>query len=406
MFDVKEIRKDFPMIQNHPDLIYFDNGATTFKPKQMIEAVDYFYLFGTSNVHRGDYELSIQADKLYDDTRRLTATFINADTDEIIFTHNDTGSINQIAYGLSRSFLKEGDVILVSQVEHASNLLPWFRLSHDLGIKIEYIPVNKQGVMTVEEVKKCMHKKVKVISIASTSNVLGSEQPIKQIASIAHDNGAIIVVDGAQSVPHKPTDVKDLDVDFLTFSAHKMCGPGGVGILYGKKKHLMHMEPVFLGGGMNARFASDTSMILKEGPERFEAGTPNIEGIIGLGKSIQYLMKLGMENIHEYEKELRSYFASRMKELDNVIFYNPENESGAITFNVKDVFAQDAAGYYAHKNIAVRSGNHCAKILHEIIQTDSTIRASIYFYNTKEEVDRFIEVTKGVNLENAVGIFF
>ena len=406
MFNVKEIRKDFPMIQNNPGLIYFDNGATTFKPIQMIEAVNRFYEFGTANVHRGDYGLSVQADELYDSTRVLAAKFINADTSEIALTHNDTASLNQVAYGLSRDFLKEGDVILVSQVEHASNLLPWYRLSKDLGIKIEYIPVNEQGVITVDSFKKAMHDNVKLVSIASTSNVLGSEQPIKEIASIAHDNGALVVVDGAQSVPHKPTDVKDLDIDFLTFSAHKMCGPGGVGVLYGKKEFMRTMEPVFLGGGMNARFSSDTNMILKEGPERFEAGTPNIEGVIGLGASIQYLMNIGMDQIHEYEKELRSYFASRMKELVNVLFYNPDNISGPITFNVKDVFAQDAGGYYANQNIAVRSGNHCAKILHEIIGTDSTIRASLYFYNTKEEVDRFIEVTKDVNLENAVGIFF
>ena len=406
MFDVNKIRNDFPMFQSHPNLIYFDNGATTFKPQVMIDAVNDFYTSRTANVHRGDYELSLHADYLYDETRKLTAKFIHAEENEIAFTHNDTASLNQIVYGLAKSHLKKGDVILTSQVEHASNLLPWYRLEKELGIVVEYIPVDKQGRILLDEFKKMMRKEVKVVSLASVSNVLGSEQPIKEITKIAHENGVIVIVDGAQSVPHSPTDVKDLDVDFLTFSAHKMCGPGGVGIIYGKREYMASMEPQLLGGGMNARFHSDGTMLLKEGPERFEAGTPNIEGVIGFGATLNYLMDLGMDSIHQYEIGLRKYFKDKMKEIDSIILYNEDNPTGPITFNVKDVFAQDAAGYLANKNIAVRSGNHCAKILHEIIQTDSTIRASLYFYNTKEEVDRFVETVKEINLESAIGIFF
>lgn len=406
MFDVNKIRNDFPMFKSHPNLIYFDNGATTFKPQVMIDSVNDFYTSGTANVHRGDYELSLHADYLYDETRKLTAKFIHAEENEIAFTHNDTASLNQIVYGLSKSHLKKGDVILTSQVEHASNLLPWYRLEKELGIVVEYVPVDKQGRILLDEFKKMMRKEVKVVSLASVSNVLGSEQPIKEITKIAHENGVIVIVDGAQSVPHSPTDVKDLDVDFLTFSAHKMCGPGGVGIIYGKREYMASMEPQLLGGGMNARFHSDGTILLKEGPERFEAGTPNIEGVIGFGATLNYLMDLGMDSIHQYEIGLRKYFKDKMKEIDSIILYNEDNPTGPITFNVKDVFAQDAAGYLANKNIAVRSGNHCAKILHEIIQTDSTIRASLYFYNTKEEVDRFVETVKEINLESAIGIFF
>ncbi len=406
MFDVNEIRKDFPMIQNRPDLIYFDNGATTYKPQPVIDAVLGFYNGYTSNVERGDYETAAKADKAYADTRKIIARFINCDPKEVVFTANITASLNQIAWGLGRSFLHEGDIVLTTEAEHASNLLPWFRLEKDLGIKIEYIPVDHQGVCHIEDVRKALNEKVKVVAMAHVTNVLGSVQPIREIAEAAHEYGAYVVMDGAQSVPHRRTDVRELGVDFMGFSSHKMCGPDGVGVLYGRYELLQKMEPVFLGGGMNARFSSDFNIILKDAPEKFEAGTPNIEGVIGLGAAAEYLMSLGMDNIQQYEKELRAYFAAKISQLDNIEFYNPDNLSGPITFNGKGVFAQDAAGYLGSKNICVRSGNHCAKILHEVIGTDQTIRASLYFYNTKEEVDRFIEAAAQISLENAVSIFF
>ncbi|MBR4163388.1 MAG: cysteine desulfurase [Solobacterium sp.] len=406
MFDVNEIRKDFPMIVNRPDLIYFDNGATTYKPQSVIDAIVGFYTGYTSNVERGDYETAAKADKAYDGTRKIIAKLIHAEPEEIAFNANITASLNQIAYGLSRMILKEGDVVLTTEAEHASNLLPWFRLQKDIGIKVEYIPVDRQGVCHIEDVKKAMHDKVKVVAMAHVTNVLGSVQPIKEIAAIAHENGAFMVVDGAQSVGHRIIDVKDMNIDFLGFSSHKMCGPDGVGVLYGKYKLLQQMEPVFMGGGMNARFYPDGNIILKDAPIKFEAGTPNIEGVIGLGAAAEYLMHLGMENIMAYEKDLRAYFAEKMLHLDNIDFYNPDNETGPITFNAKGVFAQDAAGFLGSRNICVRSGNHCAKILHDIIGTDQTIRASLYFYNTKEEVDRFVEAAKEISIENAIGIFF
>jgi cysteine desulfurase/selenocysteine lyase len=406
MLDVEKIRRDFPMIQNHPELIYFDSAATSLKPQCVIDAVNDFYTNHTCNVHRGDYAIAAQNDRLYDGTREFIARLIHCEPKEVVYTFNVTHAMNQIAYGLSKGYLKKGDVVLLDQAEHASNLLPWFRLQDELGIKIEYIPTDKQANISLDAFKKALHAGVKVAAVAQVTNVLGSIQPIKEMAAAAHEIGALMVVDGAQSVPHMAVDVKDLDVDFMGFSGHKMCGPDGTGILYGKYDLLKDMAPLFEGGDMNARFKSDGSVIFKEAPVKFEAGTPNIEGIIGLGAAAEYLMSIGMDNIHAYEKDLRKYFCDKMKTLDNIELYNPDNEYGPIDFNAKGVFAQDAAGYLSSQNIAVRSGNHCAKILHEIIGTDQTIRASLYFYNTKEEVDRFVEAAKNISLENAVGIFF
>lgn len=393
------------MLVKHPELIYFDNGATTLKPQCVIDAVTDFYTEHTSNVHRGDYAIAATNDRLYDGTRKIFARMINCRPEEIAFVHNVTAALNQIVYGLAPE-LNEGDVILLTKAEHASNLLPWFRLAREKNLKIEYIETDSQANISVESFRKAMNEKVKAVSIAQVTNVLGSIQPVKEIAAIAHEYGAYVVIDGAQSVPHMKVDVKDLDCDFLGFSAHKMCGPDGVGILYGKKELMGKMMPVFMGGDMNARFASDTSILLKDAPVRFESGTPNIEGVIGAGAAAEYLMAVGLDEIHEYERQLRAYFIEKMKQLDNIEIYNPDNEYGPVSFNGKGVFAQDAAGWLASKDIAVRSGNHCAKILHEIIGTDQTIRASLYFYNTKEEVDRFVEAASQISLENAVGIFF
>lgn len=405
MLDVDKIRKDFPIIQNNPDLVYLDSAATSLKPQCVIDAVVDFYTKHTSNVHRGDYRVAEINDKLYDGTRNLVAELIHCDKDEVVYTHNVSHSLNQIAFGL-KPMLKKGDTVLITYAEHASNVLPWFALQKEIGINIEYIETDEEANITIDTFKKAMHEGVKVVSVAEVTNVLGSIQPIKEMCEIAHSYGAYMIVDGAQSVPHMKVDVKDLDVDFLGFSAHKMCGPSGVGILYGKKKLLDAMEPVFYGGDMNARFNKDGEMLLKDTPVKFEAGTPNIEGVIGTGAAIQYLLSIGLDNIHEYEKELRAYAIEKLSQLDNIEIINPNNLYGPIDFNAKGVFAQDAAGFLASKNIAVRSGNHCAKILHNIIHTDQSIRASLYFYNTKEEIDRFVEACKEITLENCVGIFF
>lgn len=405
MLDIDKIRNDFPMFKNNPDLVYLDSAATSLKPQCVIDAIVNFYSKHTSNVHRGDYDIAALNDRLYDDTRKSVAKLINCDTNEVVYTHNVSHSLNQIAFGLKDQLTKE-DTVLLTYAEHASNLLPWFYLQKEIGFKIEYIETDKQANISIDSFKKSMHQGVKIVSVAEVTNVLGSVQPIKQMCEIAHEYGAYMIVDGAQSVPHMPVDVKDLDIDFLGFSAHKMCGPGGVGILYGKKELLNQMEPVFYGGDMNARFDKEGNVILKESPIKFEAGTPNIEGVIGTGAAIEYLLSIGMDNIHAYEAELRAYAIEKLSQLDNIEIYNPDNKYGPIDFNAKGVFAQDAAGFLASKNIAVRSGNHCAKILHNIIGTDQSIRASLYFYNNKEDIDKLVDACKDITLENCVGIFF
>ncbi|MBQ9328310.1 MAG: cysteine desulfurase [Solobacterium sp.] len=406
MKDLSTLRSDFPMLKNNPELIYFDNGATTLKPQVVIDAVTDFYTTHTSNVHRGDYAIAALNDRLYDEARSSFAKLLNCEAREVVFTHNASASLNQVIYGLSHGFLHEGDIILTTEAEHASNLLPWFRLVKEAGVEVKYLPMNAQANVDLEAAKELFTPRVKVVAVAMVTNVLGSILPIKELSALAHEVGALTVIDGSQAVPHMKVDVKELGIDFLACSAHKMCGPGGVGILYGRYDLLEAMEPVFMGGDMNARFDAGCGYELKHAPTRFEAGTPNIEGVIGAGAACEYLLQIGLDEIHAYEKELRSYFMEQMKQLSNIQVYNPDNEYGPITFNAEGVFSQDAAGYLSARNIAVRSGNHCAKILHEIIGTDSTIRASLYFYNTKEEVDACVAACADITLENAIGIFF
>ena len=404
MFDVNKIRNDFPMFSNNPNLIYFDSAATSFKPQVVIDTVNDYYTNTNTSIHRGDYNLSHLISSKYDDTRNVVKEFINADSNlEIVFTSGATASLNLVAYGYALKHLKKDDVILTSYLEHASNILPWFKVAKVTGAIIKYIPLNEDGTFNIEEYKKCfIDNKVKIVAITHVSNVLGFVNPIKEICSIAHENGTIVSVDGAQSVPHLKIDVKDMDIDFLSFSSHKMCGPAGIGVLYGKLDLLKKMDPINLGGGANARFDKDGNVTLKEVPEVFEAGTPNIEGVLGLASAIKYLESFGMDNIEEYCKQLSEYFFEQLSKLDNVKIYNKGSQNGIVTFNVKGIFAQDAASYFNANNIAVRTGNHCAKILNNIIKTNETIRASMYFYNTKDEIDYFINIIKQTTLEKCV----
>lgn len=405
MFDVNKIRQDFPMIKNNPDLIYFDSSATSFKPQCVIDAVNKYYQYENCNIHRGDYNLSFNVSKQYDDTREVVRHFINAKSPkEIVFTNGASSSLNLVAYGYAMKFLNKDDVILTTQVEHASNILPLFRVSEKTGAQIKYIPLNDDATFDIDLYEKCFieNPNIKFVSITNVSNVMGYIYPVKQIATIAHKYGAVVSIDGAQSVPHVKTDVIDSDIDFLSFSSHKMCGPAGVGVLYGKYELLQKMDPYMYGGGSNARFDNCGNILLKNAPEKFEAGTSCIEGVLGLKAAILYLESIGMENIEEYGKELTKYCMDKLKQLDNVDIYNIKSESGIVTFNVKKVFSQDAASYLNANNIAVRSGNHCAKILLNVIKVSETIRASFYFYNTKQEVDKFIEVVKETTLEKCV----
>lgn len=412
MLKVEEIRKDFPMLNGVTNdgmpLVYLDNGATTMKPQCVVDEVVNYYQNMTANAHRGDYELSLKVDEAYDHVREIVADFINCQPKEVVFTYGTTSSLNYVAYGYGKTHLKAGDEILISVAEHASNTLPWYRVAEETGAIVKFIPLDDEGRITIENVEKMMNDKVKIISLAHVGNVLGYIAPMKEICQIAHRYGAKVVVDGAQSVPHIKTDVKDLDCDFLAFSAHKMCGPTGAGVLYGKYELLQQTDPAFLGGGSNARFDVDFNLMLKNAPYKFEAGTPNIEVVLGMGKAIEYISAIGLDKIAEHEKQLHDYAIEKLSQLENVIIYNPNGDTGIIAMNVKDrgkvIFAQDVASYLSTKGVCLRSGNHCAKNLWNYLGTDQTLRCAIYFYNTKEEIDKMVEGLKTATLANCIDI--
>ena len=404
MFNIDEIRKDFPMINNNPNMIYLDSSATSFKPQCVIDRVVKYYEEENTNIHRGDYDLSVKVSNEYENVRKTVKEFINADSEkQIVFTNGDTSSLNTIAFGYGLTHLKEGDVILTSLLEHASNILPWFKVAERTKAKIEYMPLQEDGRINFDLLEDFFkNNNVKIVAITHVSNVLGYINDVKRVCEIAHKYNAIVSVDGAQSVPHIKVDVKDLDVDFLSFSSHKMLGPSGVGVLYGKYELLEETEPLMYGGGSNARFEKDQTLILKNAPYKFESGTANIEGVLGLEEAIKYLNKIGMDNIQKHDYELVTYFMNELSKLDNVEIYNKNTDCGIVSFNVKGVFAQDAASYFNKNGFAVRSGNHCAKIIHNVIEVTESIRASLYLYNNKEEIDKFIEVVKQTTLEKCV----
>ena len=394
-------RDDFFILNK--DLIYFDSGATSLKPYILGEAICDYYNNYSANAHRGDYDISLKVDTMFENTRKLVKNFINANsTEQIVFTNNTTDSLNKIIFGYFKYNLKENDEVLITKSEHASNVLPWFELADEIGIKVNYIPLDYNLKVTMENVKKSITENTKVISIAHVTNVVGDIRPIEEIIKYAHKKGIIVLIDGAQSVPHMHIDVKRMDMDFLVFSAHKMCGPTGVGILYVKENYLKDIKPIIVGGGMNSSFEYTGTKIYNEMPYLLEAGTPNIAGIIGFGSSINYLNKIGMNKIEKYEKNLRKYAVERLKEVPNIIIYNEESESGIITFNIKDIFPQDLAIYLNKYNICIRAGNHCAKILKEEIGAKNTCRISLYFYNTKEEIDNLVKVLKNPNIINEI----
>lgn len=399
MIDPYKVRKDFPMLNSNKkmqghDLVFLDNASTTFKPQCVIDAVTTYLSDETSNSHRGDYDLCFNVDQKVDEARKVVAGLLNADKDEIVFTSGATMSINLVAFGYAFKYLNKGDEILLTKAEHASNILPWFKLCELKGIVIKYIPLDKEGRVTLENVQKSITSKTKMIAVAHVSNVLGYIIDIKAITKLAHSHDILVFLDGAQSVPHMSVDVKDLDVDFLCFSGHKMCGPTGIGVLYGKYDLLDKMDPVLLGGGMNSKFHSNCDIKYLLPPAKFEAGTINLEGIYGLIAAIKYVQNIGLENIHTYETHLRKYFIKRIKEVKDIVLYNENAEGGIVTFNIKNIFAQDLATYLNSKGIAVRSGQHCAKILPEFLDEIATCRASIYFYTTKEDIDKLVDALK------------
>lgn len=394
-------REDFKMLNQ--DIIYFDNGATTFKPNYVIEKIVDYYENYTANAHRGDYDISLKVDESYEETRKVVKEFINAkDVKEIAFTSGATDSLNKIVFGYFKDNLKSGDEILITKSEHASNVLPWFELSDQIGATVKYIELDNNLKVTLDNVKKAITDKTKVISLAHITNVVGDIRPIKDITALAHQHNIKVIVDGAQSVAHMKVDVQNLDIDFLAFSAHKMLGPTGVGVLYGKEEYLNNIKPIIFGGGMNAIFTNDGIRQYKEIPYMLEAGTPNIAGVIGLKGAIEYLNKVGMDEITKHEATLRKYAIEKLKEVKDIIIYNETSESGIITFNIKDIFSQDLAIYLNKYNICVRAGNHCAKILKDELKIKNTCRISLYLYNTKEEIDKLVEVLNNTNMRQEI----
>ena len=394
MYDIKNIRSQFPMLNNKKmqgkPLVFLDNCSTTFKPQCVIDAIEKYYTDITSNSHRGDYDLCYNMDVQVEETRNTVAKFINCESKEVVFTSGTTDSLNLLASSYAEKLNKD-DVILISEAEHASNVLAWFKAAELSGATVKYIPLNEEGRITVDNFYKVISSKVKVVSIAQIGNVLGYLVDIKTITKIAHEYGAIMVVDAAQSAPHIAIDFKDLDCDFLAFSAHKMCGPTGIGVLVGKYDILNSLNPSRLGGGMNAKFFKDGEIQYLDAPTKFEAGTLNLASIIGFKAAIEFIQSIGLDNIHKHEIELRDYALRKLSNYENIIIYNKTADSGIITFNIKDVFAQDEATLLNSHGIAIRSGQHCAKLLNEFLKTPATCRMSIYLYTSKEDIDAFVE---------------
>lgn len=392
--DVKAIRQQFPIldqeVNGHP-LVYLDSSATSQKPLSVLKALDDYYKLDNSNVHRGVHTLGTRATDKYEGAREKVKNFINADSvKEIIFTRGTTTAINTVAYSYGRSNLGEGDEIVITPMEHHSNIIPWQQAAKATGATLKYIPLQDDGTISLDDVRATITNKTKIVAMMHVSNVLGTINPIKDVAKIAHDNGAVMLVDGAQSVPHMNIDVKDLDADFYAFSGHKMCGPTGIGVLYGKKDLLENMEPVEFGGEM-IDFVNLQDSTWKELPWKFEGGTPIIAGAIGLGAAIDFLTEIGLDHIEAHEEKIVNYALQKLKESDGLTIYGPEKRAGLITFNLNDVHPHDTATVLDSEGIAVRAGHHCAQPLMKWLDVTATARASFYLYNTEEDVDRLVE---------------
>ena len=388
----KKKKKDFPLLLKR-DIAYLDSGATSQRPIQVIKAIEEFYEKENANPHRGSYELSVEATEEYENTRAKIAKFINAKhTEEVIFTKNATESLNLIAYSYGMDNLKKDDEVVISIMEHHSNLVPWQKITKATGSKLKYMYINKNFEISDEEIENKITDKTKIVGITHVSNVLGTINNVKKIIECAHKKGAIVVVDASQSIPHMKIDVQDLDADFLVFSGHKMLAPLGVGVLYGKKEILDKMTPFLMGGEM-IEYVYEQETTFAPLPYKFEAGTQNVEGVVGLGAAIDYIEKIGYNQIQELEDEIVSYAKQELSKLDYLTLYitpNSKNHSSVISFNIKGVHPHDVASILDSEGVCIRSGNHCVQPLMRFLDIDSTCRASFYFYNTKEDVDRLV----------------
>jgi cysteine desulfurase/selenocysteine lyase len=394
--DMRDIRRLFPILDqevNGNPLVYLDSSATSQKPVQVIETLEKYYRQDNSNVHRGVHTLGTRATDAYEGAREKVRKFINAkSTMEVIFTRGTTTSLNTIARSYGEANVKEGDEIVITYMEHHSNIIPWQQVAKRTGATLKYIPLQEDGTISIEDARSTITSNTKIVSVMQVSNVLGVINPIKEIAKIAHENGAIMVVDGAQSTPHMKVDVQDLDCDFLAFSGHKMCGPTGIGVLYGKKHLLENMEPVEFGGEM-IDFVQLYESTWKELPWKFEGGTPIIAGAIGLGAAIDFLNEVGLENIADHDHKLTAYAFDKMSTVEGLTIYGPKDpakRAGLITFNLDDVHPHDVATVLDAEGIAVRAGHHCAQPLMRWLKASATARASFYLYNTEEDIDKLV----------------
>jgi len=395
-----ELRNDFPIFKkkiNGKELVYLDNASTTQKPYSVIDSITDFYSNYNSNIHRAVYQLAEEATNMYEQTRQKIANFINVRPEEIIFTRNTTESINLIAHSWARTNLKKDDVIVITEIEHHSNIVPWQIICQEIGTRLEYVGIDENGFLDLEYmIELISSRKVKLVSLSHMSNVLGTIVPIERIIKIAHEHDIPVLVDGAQSVPHMPINVKNMECDFLVFSAHKMLGPTGVGILYAKKEYLDKMKPFMSGGDMIKEvFKFHTNY--NDVPYKFEAGTPNIADVVGFSAAIEYLEKIGMDNIRKHEIYLTEYALESMSSLDYITIYGPKDtkyRGGVISFNIADIHPHDLATIMNDHGIAIRSGHHCAQVLMQRLDVPATSRASFYIYNTKEEIDKFVNAIK------------
>jgi len=387
------LKKDFPVLSDET-LVYLDTAASSLKPIQVIRKLDEYYEKYSVNVHRGVYNLSYVATELYEGSRRKVSEFINADFSEVIFTRGASSALNLVATSYGLNNLTSEDEIIVSELEHHSQVLPWQNVSNITKAKLVYVPLDSEGRITIENFKKVLNKNTKIVALNYISNVMGYISPIKEIIRLSHEVGALVSVDAAQAAPHIAIDVKNIDCDFLAFSGHKMLGPTGIGVLYGKKKLLDKMPPIEFGGDMNDNVnLYDASW--KEVPYKFETGTPPIAGAIGLGAAIDYLQEVGLDNIAKHEKDLKDYTIKKLENIEDIVIYNKTAVTGIITFNIEGVHPHDAVTFFDGNNICMRAGHHCAQLIIKWLEVVATLRVSFYLYNTKEDCDKFVESVKG-----------
>ncbi|MCK7488312.1 MAG: SufS family cysteine desulfurase [Bacillus subtilis] len=385
-------RKDFPKL-NDPGYVYLDSAATSLKPQVVIDAVDRYLSQLSANIHRGVYFESYESTRLYEETREIIADFINADVSEIVYTRGATSALNFVATAYGSTHLNEGDEIVVSELEHHSMLLPWQAVAAKTKAKLIYVPLDTEGRITAAAVQSVLSKRTKIVALTAMSNVFGYQTPIEAIVPIVHAAGAIIVVDAAQAIQHINVDVRQWDVDFLGFSGHKMLGPTGIGVLYGKKALLQNLEPIEYGGDMNdqvGKFVSEW----KDIPHRFEAGTMPIAEVIGLGEAIKYLKQVTIETIEHDTTRLYRYTVQQLKKIPGITIYNANSEAGIIAFNIDNVHPHDAASFYAEQRVCLRAGHHCAQLVMQWLGIEASLRASLFFYNTYADADKFLQTTK------------